>query len=204
MKTLPVALDDFGFVNREERGGKPVGNRCGRDFLYYALHYEFPNKFNPSGITPEKIEKEEMLGMRLPSWLMWTQLQFLYLPKFLKEKQVKLFINKKPINSFLDFVSANLFSRVTYENALSEVEKGVDVGKGVGIDISLGFGGLLDHVVFVYGYDEENLYICDTHQVPKLEYEKVVGREGFLMKLPKEVIKKRWTRFGRFWEVVKI
>lgn len=201
MRTLPVESHTFGFVKREKKNGKPVGNRCGRDFLYYALHYKLPEKFSPLNITPEKMEKEGALGLRLPSWLMWTQLQFLFLPRFLKENEITLFINKQQISSFFDFVSAILFSRMSYTKAVALVESVIDREEAVGIDISLGVGGLLDHVMFVYGYDKENFYVCDTHQVPNLEYEKI-DTEAYFMKLPKAVIKKRWTLFGRVWELI--
>jgi len=42
--SLPTNLDKFGFVEREKKNGKLVKNRCGRDFLYYTLHYYFPQR----------------------------------------------------------------------------------------------------------------------------------------------------------------
>ena len=61
-------------------------------------------------------------------------------------------------------------------------------------------GGLLDHVMFVYGYDADNLYIFETTETP-IEYERLPGEFPHIMKLSKYEIRKRWTKFGRLWEV---
>lgn len=184
--------------------GKTVTNRCGRDFLYYALHYHFPNKFNPQKLNPVKIDREKLFGLQLPSRLMWTQLQFLNLPKYLTSVGTTLYINGREITSFADFVSAIIFSRLTYTQALRKIEQAVNEGRAVGIDLGLKYGGLLDHVVFVYGYDQDVFYVCDTHQVPSLEYSKLTGDDTYFMKLPKVVAQKRWTLFGRVWELKKM
>lgn len=81
--TLSINLDRFGFVNREKSGGKILKNRCGRDFLYYALHYLFPETYNPNALNPEEIERRRLFGARVPSWLAWLQAQFIKLPSFL-------------------------------------------------------------------------------------------------------------------------
>ena len=86
------------------------------------------------------------------------------------------------------------------ETALTEVEKSIDAGSAVGIDIAVGMGGLLDHVMFVYGYDADNLYIFETTETP-IEYERLPGEFPHIMKLSKYEIRKRWTKFGRLWEV---
>ena len=137
MKTLPVDIEKFGFVEREKVGSKTLTNRCGRDFLYYTLHYYFPDKFNPQGLNPREIETQKLFGFRLPSWLMWTQLQFFNLAKYLKSNNVKLVINEKEIGSFLNFFSANLFSRITYERAIEKIEQSINNGIAVGVDIGL-------------------------------------------------------------------
>jgi hypothetical protein len=203
MKTLPLNLDQFGFVEREKVNGKKVVFRCSRDFLYYGLHYYLPEKFNPGALTPQLIEEKRLFGLKLPFWFMWTQLQFIYLPKYLRENGLELCINKKRIDSFLDLVSAILFSRIALDEAIGCVEKAVDEAGVIGIDIALKFGGLLDHVIFVYGYDSDSLYVCDTNQVPNLEYSKVLDDNRFLMKLPRNVVNKRWKRFSRIWELKK-
>lgn len=185
-------------------GGKTVTNRCGRDFLYYGLHYYFPSKFNPAHLNPLEIERRGLFGLQLPSWLMWTQLQFMRLPGYLASNGITLVMNGREIRSFPRLVAAILFSRVSYKQAIQDIERAVDEGRAVGVDISLGYGGLLDHVMFVYGYDSDNLYVCDTHQVPILEYTKLTTDNRYFMKLPKAVVRKRWTRFNRVWELKNI
>lgn len=205
MITLPIPLEKVGFVEREKSNGKAVKNRCGRDFLYYALHYCLPAVFHPSGINPIRIETERLFGIRLPSWLMWTQLQFIYLPNYLKRYDLQLSINSRAISTFFDLASALLFSRISYEEAIVKIEDAIDNGKPVGVDVALKYLGLLDHVMFVYGYDSEFFYILDSHQVPILEYSKVSedGNEYF-MRLPKEIVRKRWMLFSRVWELKRI
>ncbi len=198
---MPVELENISFVTREKVVGQSVKNRCGRDFIYYGLNYYLPQKFNNKTINPQEIEKERLFGLRLPSWLMWTQLQFLWLPSYLKENGLILFINNKKVYSYFSFVSSVLFSRINLNKAMEKVRSGIDEGSVVGIDIGLKYGGLLDHIVFVYGYDDEAFYVCDTHKVPMLEYEKITADDKYFMKLPEGVIKKRWTRFGRVWEL---
>ena len=204
MKTLPKPIEQIGFVEREKDNGKSVKNKCGRDFLYYALNYYLPEKFNPQELSPTAIERKKLFGLHLPSGLMWTQLQFLKLPSFLRQNGLVLSINNRKIDSFISFFVAILFSRLYISDALQKVEEAVNKGKVSGIDIGLKFGGLLDHIIFVYGYDEEALYVLDTHKVPMLEYTKLTDDNRHFMKLPKEVIKKRWTRFGRVWEMEKL
>ena len=63
--------------------------------------------------------------------------------------------------------------------------------------------GLLYHVMFVYGYDNNNLYVFDTHFVEGIGYERTNLGE-FVFKLPKQKVKERWTRFGRVWNVDNI
>lgn len=201
MKTLPININNFGFVKREVEKGKFVRNRCGRDFLYYALHYYLPSRFNENINSPLDIERRKIFGMRVPSSLAWLQLQFYKVPRLLKQLSLQLIINDRVINSFFAFIIATMPKRmVPVDSAIKKCEDAVNDGKVSGIDISLGFGGLLDHVMFVYGYDEDNLYVFDTHKVEGLEYEQLSG-EKMIMKLPKSVIKKRWTGCGRVWIV---
>jgi hypothetical protein len=69
----------------------------------------------------------------------------------------------------------------------------------------MAFEGLLDHVLFVYGYDEEFLYVCDTRKVSLIEYEKVIKNDNvYYMKISRTEVKGRWKRFSRVWEVKKI
>lgn len=203
-KTLPIDLDEFGFVEREKRKGKPIVFRCGRDFLYYSLAYYKSEIFNPSGISPALIEKRGIFGLRIPWWMMWSALQFNKVPKIFKKYNLYLAINDKQIRHYFDFLFAFLFpKKISAQYAISVVEANVNKGEVSGIDISISLFGLVDHVLFVYGYDDENLFVFDTHKLPKLEYEKLTkdGDNKFIMKLPKAVIYKRWSRWGRVWTV---
>jgi len=203
MKTLNVNIADLDFVQREyDKNGILQRNRCGRDFIYYALNYYYKDKFNSKINNPVALEQSGLLGMKLPWWLMWTQLQFFRLPKFLKQNGLELIINKRIIDSFSAlFFALSIPRSDKIQTKIKEVEEAIRDGYVAGIDISLGMGGLLDHVMFVYGYDDNNLYVCDTHQVEKLEYQKLTDDNRYYMKLPKSIIEKRWTMYGRVWKV---
>lgn len=206
--SLQLDLESFGFVQREKRGDAAVAFRCGRDFLYYVLHYYQPNKYNPQNLNPKQIEDVGVFGARLPWWFMWSSLQFTRVPKLMRDAGLELCINNRHIKSFASFFwSIAAPRRVSVEDALRVVEDSIDKKEVVGIDISLGLFGLVDHILFVYAYDAENLYVFDTHDLgKKLEYEKLTPESDnrFIMKLPKSIIRKRWTRFGRVWTVKKV
>lgn len=202
MKTLKKSLQDFSFFEREKVRGKTVGNKCGRDFLYYSLNFYFPEEFNNTVNNPEVIDKLKLFGIPTSSSFAWTQIQFANIASFLNKKGLKLNINDQEIKGYLSFVCANLFSRTECNVAIKEVECAINSNAAVGIDISLGMSGLLDHVLFVYGYDDDNFYVFDTHRVSRLEYEPMDG-SNFYYRLSKKVIKDRWTSFGRFWSVKK-
>lgn len=205
MINLPINIENFGFVEREKIKGKYLKNRCGRDFLYYALHYYYPKDFNPIKNNPREIESKNFFGFSIPAMFAWTQFQFLNLPKFLKSKDLALTINNIKIDSFKDFINSILFSKIKYDDAVKKVEQSVKDGKVVGLDMAIVFKGLLDHVIFVYGYDDDFFYVCDTLKVSYIEYEKVNDRgEQYFMKIPKNEIKKHWKRFSRVWEVEKV
>jgi len=202
---LPIDIKRFGFVEREKVNGTFLKNRCGRDFLYYALHYYYPEVFNPSCNNPEEIEEKRLFGKSVPAVFAWSQLQFISLPKFLRSKSLSLKISNRQINSFKDFFNAILFSRITYEKAVSKIEVGVREGRVIGIDIAMAFNGLLDHMLFVYGYDDEFYYVCDTRKVPMIQYKKVdKNSDVYYMKISKEEMRKRWKKFSRIWEIEKI
>lgn len=204
IKNLAINLDTFGFVQREKGcSGGYVSNRCGRDFLYYALHYFYPEKYNSSTNNPLYIQEHNIFGLSVHPWFTWTLLQFIYAPKLLVEHNLELSINNKNIRSFFDFCVAVIKpSKATAIQRIKEVEVAVDNNLISGINISFGLKNLFfDHVMMVYGYDEDNLYIFDTHQVPKLEYEKLTQDNRYIMRLPKTVIQKRWSLFGRVWTI---
>lgn len=199
MKNLPIDLNTFPFYEREFSGGKLVRNRCGRDFIYNCLAYYFPKEFGVGMLDARDLERGGYLGVSVPALFAWTQIQFFRLPNYLREKGLVLSINGNRINFFSEFFRSILFSKMSFVNAMVSVEKAIDEGVAVGIDISVGFGGLLDHVLFVYGYDEENLYVFETTQTP-IKYESV-SQFPHVMKLSKTEVRSRWTRFGRVWIV---
>lgn len=207
MKNLPINLKTFGFVEREKNNsGKYILNRCGRDFLYYAFHYFYPKKYNLSVNNPQYIQKHNIFGLPVHPWFAWTLLQFVYVPKLLIENNLELFINNKNIKSFFDFCVAVIkFSKITAIQRIKEIEMTIDNNLISGVNLSFGLKNLFfDHVMFVYGYDENNLYVFDTHKIPSLEYEKITNDNRFFMKLPKSVIQKRWSVFGRVWIIKPI
>jgi len=205
MKSLPINLNTFGFVEREKKNGKLIIFRCGRDFLYYALAYYKPHTFSPSGLCPQKIERSGVFGLRIPWWMMWSALQFTKVPETLKQNGLYLSINGKKIENYFDFLFAHILPKnISIDQALLNVEESVDRGEVSAIDIGIGMFGLVDHVLFVYGYDDENFFVFDTQKLPMLEYEKQTEESDnrFIMKLSKEVVRKRWTRWGRVWRIV--
>lgn len=204
MISLPINIENIGFVQREKVNGVSVKNKCGRDFLYYSLNYYLPNIFNPIKCSIVEIEKLKLFGLSLPAFLAWTQLQFYKLPRFLKTNNLTLKINNRTINNFFDFVSSILFSRISYSTAIARIEDNIKNGRVSGVDVSLGFLGLLDHVMFVYGYDEESLYVFDTHKVSHLNYEKITNDNRYFMKLSKREVVERWSIFSRVWEVDRL
>lgn len=206
-KHLPINLETFGFVQRELVDGKKLLNQCGRDFLYYVLHYYFPEKFNQENLNPREIKEKGIFGMRgVPVWLIWTGRSFNKIPKLFSSLKLSFSINGRKIENYFHFFIAMLPLKVcSFEKSIEVAEKAIDQGKVAGIDISIRLGGLVDHVMFVYGYDNENFYVFDTNQVSGLEYVKLTPEEDnrFIMKLPKSVIKKRWTIFNRVWTISK-
>ncbi|MFA6177856.1 MAG: hypothetical protein WC694_03115 [Candidatus Paceibacterota bacterium] len=206
MKTLPINLDTFGFVEREKNNsGKYVLNRCGRDFLYYSLNYFHPDKYNSFAKNPQFIQKNNIFGLSTPPWLAFALLQFIYVPKELKKEKLELFINDKLINSVTNFYRVLWKpSRTDVGKRIKEVEFSIDKGFVVGIDLSLFLFGIFDHVMFVYGYDEDNFYVFDTRKINKLEYEKITEDNRYIMRLPKDIVRKRWSFFGRVWIVKRI
>lgn len=199
--TLKKPLSEISFYSREQIKGKTISNKCGRDFLYYVLNYHQPRIFNAEYNNPRAIDEKHLFGTPTRAGLAWTQIQFRCVPKLLNKFSLRLLINGKYISSYFLFLRATLFSRTSFKMAMATVENAIRHNQTVGVDISLGWAGFLDHVLFVYGFDENNLYVFDTHKVKNLEY-KSVENSFYYYALPKSVIKKRWTRFGRVWEVL--
>lgn len=208
MKTLARSLDSIGFVEREREDGKQVPFKCGRDFLYYALNFYFPEKFNPSAIGPIEIDRQKLFGSPMPKHLAWTQLQFKDAPNFLKSLGLTLFINNREIRSYAGFMFGNalggFFSSMKFEGAMQEIERCVDANIACAVDMPVGKKWMLflDHVMFVYGYDDDNLYVFDTLSVPLVAYERM-NTDVHYYKLPKAVIRKNWSSLGRVWRIEK-
>lgn len=206
MKTLSKPLSEFSFVSRERRNGETVAFKCGRDFLYFALHFYQPEIYNAEKISPVEIDRQRLFGTPMPKWLAWTQLQFSKLPSFLKRQGYVLYINDKRISSYAAFVWATLFSglKKRHTDPIQKIEMLIDSNVPCAIDIPIkkGLLVLLDHVMFVYGYDEKSFYVIDTLMVPGVGYEKVEGQEG-LYRLPKAVVEEKWSIFGRVWRLEK-
>ncbi len=201
---LPLDINTFNFVEREKYDGKFVKYKCGRDFLYYAFHFFLPDVFNQYLNNPEEIERKRLFGRPVPVLCAWTQIQFYSVPAILKKHNLNLRINKKEINTFFDFVTAILFSKIKYNEAVYLMEKSIASRTVVGMDIALRFSGLEDHVMFVYGYDSEYWYIFDTHAVDGLGYEKMMEGEKYYMRISRDEVQRRWKRFSRVWEVSKL
>lgn len=201
---LPINLETFGFFQREIIAGYRLRNQCGRDFFYYALHYFYPAKFNPNLNNPVQIREGGIFGIRrVPVGLIWTGLSFHKIPKLLASLGLVLRINRKAVNTYVTFIKCLLpLNHQDYKQGIQDLERAIDERKAAGLDISIGLGGLIDHVMFVYGYDEENFYVFDTHEAIDC-YEKITKRDDdrHIMKLPKTEVQKRWTIFSRVWVI---
>jgi len=200
---LSIDLYTFNFVSRETNAkGKPITFRCFRDFLYYSLTFYKPQQYNVSNGGAKVLELRP-LGITLPFWLIWTMLHVKHLPRVCKSEDLQLYVNNRPINSYFALLFGLIWPRpVLYETLLSEIEQGIKKGIVLGIDLAIQPGGIVDHVMFVYGYDSENIYVFDTLQIPNLPYEKLTNDNRFIMKLPKSTIKERLGRWSRIWKVV--
>jgi len=203
--TLKRSIESFGFVERERRNGKQLHFKCERDFLYFALNFYFPEEFNASACSPEVIDRERLFGTPVPKYLAWTQVQYFDMPAFLRRRGLVLYINDWKISSYLDLMGAILFSRLSFSDAMKSLEGSIQNNSACAIDIPIEKKKfvLLDHVMFVYGYDDTYVYVFDTLTVPGLAYERVRDDIHYF-RLPKEVIEKNWCLFGRVWRVEKV
>lgn len=209
MQTHTRPLESIGFVTREQKNGKSVSFKCARDFLYYALNFYFPERFSPSALNPKEIDNQELFGTPVPKQLAWTQFHLSRSPQYLHKQGLRLFINNRPVASYLDLLLVNafggLFSSLSAHQALQEIERCVDANIACAIDVPVGKKWMLflDHVMFVHGYDDENLYVLDTLTVPQVPYERIRDDVHYF-KLPKTTIKKQWSSLGRVWRVERV
>ncbi len=133
---------------------------------------------------------------------MWTGLQFTKIHKLFSKLKIDFSINDVLIRNHTDFLRMFVAPRsISYIEAIKKIKKAIDHKNAVGVDLSLGLFGLFDHVMFVFAYDDGCVYVIDSHDVKSLGYEKITSKDDdrYIMKLPYEEIKKRWTRFGRVW-----
>lgn len=203
--TLNRPIESFGFVERERRNGKQLHFKCQRDFLYFSLNFYYPDTFNASACNPEEIDRTRLFGTPVPKYLAWTQIQYIKMPAFLRKHGLVLYINNWKITSYFDLMSAIVFSRMPLGEAIHSLENAIKNNVACAIDIPIAKKQfvLFDHVMFVYGYDENYVYIFDTLTVPGLAYERVRDDIHYF-RLPRTVIQKNWCLFGRVWRVEKI
>lgn len=203
MKHLPIKLSDWEFVSREKTSnGKTVPFRCGRDFIYYALHYYQPQLFNRATGGPQAIEKM-CFGHTLPTFLLFSAFHLKQLPKLLTRNGLLLRINGQPVRTWWQLIRQLYRKSVVSRSELDQaVASSISRGTVLGIDISIIWLGLVDHVLFVYGYDDDNYYVFDTLQLPYLPYTRLAeAPETFYMKLPKQAVYDRLRPISRVWTV---
>lgn len=99
MKHLPIDSNNWEFVTREkDPAGKTVIFRCGRNFLYYALHYYHPQIFNLALGGPQALEAT--IGKRtVPTWLLFSALHLRQLPAILLQHNLLLHIDTQPVRT---------------------------------------------------------------------------------------------------------
>lgn len=197
----PINLKKFGFVQREKKNNKIVKNRCLRDFLYYTLHYYFPEVFNPDFINPQTIEDIRLFGFKVPEFLPAGGAQYSGIAKLFGAYNLKLELNGKLTKNKKDFINAFILQRkISYNNLIKLIKKYLKNNIACGIDIPVKL--LLDHIVFICGLDKNNLYLIDSHIVKKINYQKVSQNKGqFLMAYKLEDLKRDWDFRGLLWAV---
>lgn len=203
---MPIDTETFGFFHREHHYGREVQNRCMRDFLCYSLEYYVPEHFGPDSISPKIVEKKNLFGLKLPENFMWTGLHLKYVPTLLSTYGLKLKINNKLVPSWWVCFTCLVNPRpISVDHAISILEHCVDNGKTSAIDVTFKKYGVDNHVMFVFGYDDDNFYVFDTHYVDDIGYTKVTGHNDrrMIMRLPKEKVREKWTRRARVWVVEK-
>ncbi len=194
----------FGFVEREKFDGKSLPNQCGRDFLYYCLTYYRPDLHNASVGNPEQIREKRIFGYKLHPSITAGMYGFVHAVSYFKSLKLTIEVNSKTLYSFFDFILSMLFFKpMKFKDAMSQIESCIDSGVACGIDLSAGFGGMLSHVMFVYGYDDSFIYVFDTHKIHQLGYEKITPETDrrFIMKISRNETRQRWTRFNHVWIV---
>lgn len=197
-----INFKNFGFVQREKKNNKIVKNRCLRDFLYYTLHYYFPEIFNPDFINPQIIENIRLFGFKIPEYLPAGGAQYSGIAKLLKAYNLKLELNGRLIKSKIDFLNVFLIKRrITYDNLIKIVKKYLKNNITCGIDVPITL--FYDHIMFVCKIDKENIYLIDTHKAKNIKYKKISKDENeFVMAYKLSDLKKDWDFRGLAWAVL--
>lgn len=197
-----INLQNFGFVQREKKNNRIVKNRCLRDFLYYVLHYYFPEVFNPDFITPQVIEDIRLFGFKIPEYLPAGGAQYSGIAKLLRAYKLKLELNGKKIQNKKDFLKYFIFKRgISYDNLIKLIKEYLKNNIACGIDVPIKL--LYDHIIFVYKIDKANIYLIDTHKSSYVNYKKISkNKNKFLMAYKLEDLKKDWDFRGLLWAVV--
>jgi hypothetical protein len=205
---LHIDLDRFPFFARErDAKGHVVTNRCGRDFLAFSMAHLRPGVYARYTGLPA-FSKE--IGWPVHSSLVWTGLPFWKLPRYLATHNLELRINGARCNTTENLLRCLWFPpKLPYGKAMQMAHQGLRMNRVVGIDVSLGWAGLFNHVMFVWAMDNEEFAVFDTHVTPGLEYahfdvdqqDGPTREDRFIMRLPFDIVEKRWKRWSRVWEI---
>ena len=207
--SLVINPDTFTLVDREEStDGYIVPNKCGRDFLFYALQFFRPKEFGCSCMYEHPYDLEPRLGMMVSSRFAWTCLQFYSTPKFLKQRNLYWYINKKPIESCIDVLRMSILGICT--NPLftfdSEIKTSLNNNEVVGIHFCYEYLRR-SHVMFVAGIDDDYLYVCDTHAVVNLPFSiqqiPTTKNKGVLARIAIDDLITHWTPRTQIWCIVQ-
>jgi hypothetical protein len=200
-------LNIFPFSTREiGPNGKSVPNKCGRDFLMYACAHLRPEETASLGLK----RFERSIGIPMPPSFVWTGLPFLELVHFLRTMNLELSINGVTCRSRSQLWKALWWpAKISHTKALSIASNALSRDRAVGIDVSMRFNGIANHVMYVWAIRSDDMIVFDTHKVPGLEYEHLfhdadgypTDPDQFIMRLPHTVIENRWRRWSRVWVI---
>lgn len=204
-----INLDVFPFFSRErDKNGKPIRNKCGRDFLAYAYAHQYSGKL----LSLDIHQFEKAIGRPTPPELVWTGVSFHKLIDYLTKAGLEILINGVLCSTQIDFQKALWWpKKIPHTTALAITHEALRKNQSVGIDLSMGFAGLANHVMFVWAIRDNDLVVFDTHKVARLEYEHFdadidgfpPNPHRFIMRLPLKTIENHWQRWSRVWVIRK-
>ncbi|MFT5179828.1 MAG: hypothetical protein ACI9GH_000212 [Candidatus Paceibacteria bacterium] len=200
---LKINLNNFSFIEREcSKNNKTKTNRCLRDFLYYALHFYYPKKFNNEELNAEKIEDQRLFGFKIKEGFPFGGGQYSKITPFLNENNLYLEVNNKKIRNLWDFILAFFFKNLSYKKLIIFINKNIENNIPIGIDVPAGL--VMDHVMFVYKIDEKGIYLIDSHKAPNIPYTNISNESGkFVMFMNFKDLKRIWNWRGLVWVVKK-